>query len=110
MDRPLAAEQWWVKEGVATPCRNIFMLKTGPAVSYGAATGPPQPIMCFYNYTLTWCVLFQERGTCPLHMAAQAGQTSQVELLVVYGADAGGFDANGRTPVEHARLVVITGT
>ncbi|KAK2177809.1 hypothetical protein NP493_577g00006 [Ridgeia piscesae] len=43
-----------------------------------------------------------ERGNCPLHIAAQAGQPSQVELLVVYGADPGAFDANGRTPAEHA--------
>ena len=51
---------------------------------------------------MTLLCVVQERGNCPLHIAAQAGQPSQVELLVVYGADPGAFDANGRTPAEHA--------
>ena len=38
-------------------------------------------------------------------MASQVGQPSQVELLLVYGADPGAFDAGGRTPAEHARSV-----
>ena len=41
-----------------------------------------------------------------MHVAAQAGQTAQVELLAVYGADPGARDANGRTPIEYAKWVV----
>ena len=48
----------------------------------------------------------QEKGNCPMHVAAQAGQTAQVELLAVYGADPGARDANGRTPIEYAKWVV----
>lgn len=47
--------------------------------------------------------LFQEKGNCPMHVAAQAGQTAQVELLAVYGADPGARDANGRTPIDYAK-------
>nr|KAG5695449.1 hypothetical protein BaRGS_011291 [Batillaria attramentaria] len=45
----------------------------------------------------------REKGNCPMHVAAQAGQTSQVELLAVYGADPGARDANGRTPIDYAK-------
>uniref|UniRef100_A0A2K5SHS9 GIT ArfGAP 1 n=1 Tax=Cebus imitator TaxID=2715852 RepID=A0A2K5SHS9_CEBIM len=44
-----------------------------------------------------------EKGTTPLHVAAKAGQTLQAELLVVYGADPGSPDINGRTPIDYAR-------
>ncbi|XP_027717981.1 ARF GTPase-activating protein GIT1 [Vombatus ursinus] len=44
-----------------------------------------------------------EKGTTPLHVAAKAGQTLQAELLVVYGADPGAPDINGRTPIDYAR-------
>ena len=44
-----------------------------------------------------------EKGTTPLHVAAKAGQTLQAELLVVYGADPGSPDVNGRTPIDYAR-------
>ncbi|ELU00134.1 hypothetical protein CAPTEDRAFT_168917 [Capitella teleta] len=44
-----------------------------------------------------------EKGSCALHVAASAGQCSQVELLVVYGADPGALDANGKTPIELAK-------
>ena len=47
--------------------------------------------------------LYQEKGNSPIHVAAQAGQTAQVELLCVYGADPGAKDANGRTPYEYAK-------
>ena len=52
-----------------------------------------------------WCMCghVQEKGNCPMHVAAQAGQTAQVELLAVYGADPGARDANGRTPIEYAK-------
>ncbi|KAK1900229.1 ARF GTPase-activating protein GIT1, partial [Dissostichus eleginoides] len=42
-------------------------------------------------------------GTTPLHVAAKAGQILQAELLVVYGADPGAPDINGRTPMDYAR-------
>jgi ankyrin repeat protein len=45
----------------------------------------------------------QEKGTTPLHVAAKAGQLSQAELLVVYGADPGAEDSQGKTPVDYAR-------
>ncbi|XP_074535041.1 ARF GTPase-activating protein GIT1 isoform X4 [Halichoeres trimaculatus] len=44
-----------------------------------------------------------EKGTTPLHVAAKAGQNLQAELLVVYGADPGAPDINGRTPMDYAR-------
>ncbi|XP_013866722.1 ARF GTPase-activating protein GIT1 isoform X2 [Austrofundulus limnaeus] len=44
-----------------------------------------------------------EKGNTPLHMAAKAGQILQAELLVVYGADPGAPDINGRTPMDSAR-------
>jgi ankyrin repeat protein len=46
-----------------------------------------------------------EKGTFPLHVAAGAGQASQVELLLVYGADPGSLDSFGKTPADHARQV-----
>lgn len=52
--------------------------------------------MCFY-------LTLQEKGTTPLHVAAKAGQILQAELLVVYGADPGAPDINGRTPMDYAR-------
>ncbi|KAG8233086.1 hypothetical protein J437_LFUL013086 [Ladona fulva] len=42
------------------------------------------------------------KGNTPLHVAAASGQASQVELLVVYGADPGAVDCNGRTPIDYA--------
>ncbi|KAK3774024.1 hypothetical protein RRG08_030106 [Elysia crispata] len=45
----------------------------------------------------------REKGNSPIHVAAQAGQTAQVELLCVYGADPGARDANGRTPYDYAK-------
>lgn len=44
-----------------------------------------------------------EKGTTPLHVAAKAGQFLQAELLVVYGADPGAPDVNGRTPIDYGR-------
>ena len=49
--------------------------------------------------------LHPEKGTRPLHVAAGAGQASQVELLLVYGADPGRVDANLKTPADHARYL-----
>ncbi|XP_066997754.2 ARF GTPase-activating protein GIT2 isoform X3 [Anabrus simplex] len=45
----------------------------------------------------------EEKGTTPLHVAAKAGQMSQMELLAVYGADPGAFDNNGKTPIDYAK-------
>ncbi|KAG0710702.1 ARF GTPase-activating protein GIT2 [Chionoecetes opilio] len=39
----------------------------------------------------------KEKSCCPLHVAARAGQASQVELLIVYGADPGAMDPQGYT-------------
>ncbi|XP_063611443.1 uncharacterized protein LOC134785093 isoform X2 [Penaeus indicus] len=44
----------------------------------------------------------KEKNCCPLHVAARAGQASQVELLMVYGADPGAFDGQGNTPAHYA--------
>ncbi|XP_067376052.1 ARF GTPase-activating protein GIT2a isoform X7 [Channa argus] len=44
-----------------------------------------------------------EKGNTPLHVAAKAGQVSQIELLTVYGADPGAPDSNGKTPIDYAR-------
>lgn len=46
--------------------------------------------------------LLQERGNRALHVAAQSGQSMQVELLVVYGADPGSVDNTGKTPADYA--------
>lgn len=61
---------------------------------------------------LNWlclCVylILQEKGTTPLHVAAKAGQILQAELLVVYGADPGAPDINGRTPMDYARYKTV---
>ncbi|XP_069702945.1 ARF GTPase-activating protein GIT2 isoform X2 [Periplaneta americana] len=45
----------------------------------------------------------EEKGTTPLHVAAKVGQVYQAELLVVYGADPGAEDSQGKTPVDYAR-------
>lgn len=45
----------------------------------------------------------QDRGNTPLHVASQAGQAMQVELLVVHGANACTLDQLGHTPEECAR-------
>ncbi|XP_050728595.1 ARF GTPase-activating protein GIT2-like isoform X2 [Eriocheir sinensis] len=43
----------------------------------------------------------KEKNCCPLHVAARAGQSSQVELLIVYGADPGAVDPQGYTPAHY---------
>lgn len=53
------------------------------------------------------CLTLQEKGTTPLHVAAKAGQILQAELLVVYGADPGAPDINGRTPMDYARYKTV---
>lgn len=56
---------------------------------------------------LSVCLNLQEKGTTPLHVAAKAGQILQAELLVVYGADPGAPDINGRTPMDYARYTTV---
>ena len=45
----------------------------------------------------------QDRGNTPLHVASQAGQAMQVELLTVHGANPCTLDRLGHTPEECAR-------
>ena len=44
-------------------------------------------------------------GNSPLHAAAKAGQGTQVELLIVNGADPSALDSNGKTAAEIAMYV-----
>ncbi|XP_069952544.1 ARF GTPase-activating protein GIT2 isoform X2 [Cherax quadricarinatus] len=44
----------------------------------------------------------KEKCCCPLHVAARAGQASQVELLMIYGGDPGAQDSQGNTPAHYA--------
>ncbi|XP_055371137.1 ARF GTPase-activating protein Git-like [Condylostylus longicornis] len=45
----------------------------------------------------------EEKRSTPLHVAAKFGQTSQIELLIVYGASINVVDGNGQTPIEIAK-------
>lgn len=45
----------------------------------------------------------QDKGTACLHVACRAGQPSQAELLVAWGADPTARDCSGNTPSECAR-------
>ncbi|KAG4075062.1 hypothetical protein HA402_008127 [Bradysia odoriphaga] len=45
----------------------------------------------------------EETGSTPLHVAAKSGQASQIELLIVYGADVAAKDSQGNTAIEIAR-------
>ncbi|KAK2575459.1 hypothetical protein KPH14_011191 [Odynerus spinipes] len=47
---------------------------------------------------------YKEKGTTPLHVAARAGQTLQIELLVVNGGNPNILDSNGQTPTEIAKM------
>lgn len=68
-------------------------------------------ILCYCSFECCICQIFyilnillaQEKGCCPLHVAARAGQASQVELLIVYGADPGATDSQDNTPAHYAR-------
>lgn len=44
-----------------------------------------------------------EKRSTPLHVAAKFGQASQIELLLVYGAQINVVDGNGQTPIEVAK-------
>ncbi|KAK2562229.1 ARF GTPase-activating protein GIT2 [Acropora cervicornis] len=45
---------------------------------------------------------YPARNNTPLHVAANAGQALQVELLIVHGADPSKPDKNGKTAVDYA--------
>ncbi|XP_037942211.1 ARF GTPase-activating protein GIT2-like [Teleopsis dalmanni] len=45
----------------------------------------------------------EEKCSTPLHVAAKFGQASQIELLLVYGADINAIDGNGLAPLEVAK-------
>ena len=45
-----------------------------------------------------------DKNSTPLSVASRAGQVCQVELLLVYGADPGATDLEGKTAVEHAKV------
>lgn len=45
----------------------------------------------------------EEKGSTPLHVAAKSGQASQIELLIVYGANIAAKDAQGNTATEIAK-------
>ena len=49
-----------------------------------------------------------EKYNCPLHMAAKAGQISQIELLLVYGANPCVVDVKGKTPIDYAKEANFT--
>ena len=54
------------------------------------------------NFTSTYTLSPQDRSNTPLHVAANAGQALQVELLIVHGADPTKPDMKGKTPVDYA--------
>ena len=45
----------------------------------------------------------EEKGTAPIHVAAKSGQASQIELLIVFGANIAAKDAQGNTAMEIAK-------
>lgn len=46
---------------------------------------------------------YDEKGSMPLHVAAKSGQASQIELLIVYGANLTAIDSQGLTATDIAR-------
>uniref|UniRef100_A0A336LJS8 CSON008456 protein n=1 Tax=Culicoides sonorensis TaxID=179676 RepID=A0A336LJS8_CULSO len=46
----------------------------------------------------------KEKGSTCLHVAAKFGQSSQVELLIAYGANVAALDAQGNNPIEIAKM------
>ena len=55
-------------------------------------------------YIILYSLYTQEKNTSALHVAAGAGQSLQVELLVIYGADPGAIDGASKNPAEYARF------
>lgn len=45
----------------------------------------------------------EKNSTTPLHVASKFGQSSQVELLLLYGADINAVDGNGNSCIDLAR-------
>lgn len=46
----------------------------------------------------------KEKGSTCIHVAARFGQSSQAELLIVYGANIAALDAQGNNAIELARV------
>ncbi|GAB0096164.1 ARF GTPase-activating protein GIT2 [Sergentomyia squamirostris] len=46
----------------------------------------------------------EDKGSTPLHVAAKFGQLSQVELLLIYGAEIKALDIGGHTAIDLARV------
>lgn len=53
-------------------------------------------------FTSAHCL--QEKGSTPLHVASKSGQASQIELLIVYGANILAKDSVGNTAYDLAKL------
>lgn len=53
-------------------------------------------------------IRLQEKGSTPLHVASKSGQASQIELLIVYGANIMAKDSIGNTPYDLAKLIKHT--
>lgn len=47
---------------------------------------------------------YKEKGTTPLHVAARAGQSLQLELLIANGGNPSLVDLNGYSPAEIAKM------
>ena len=47
--------------------------------------------------------MHSEKFNSPLHMAAKSGQMSQIELLLVYGANLALLDARSKTAIDYSR-------
>ena len=86
-----------------------------PAFSKGPKFDRGSP--CPLNVPLSSCLLscplslppsLKERGNTPLHVASQAGQAMQVELLIIHGANPCTLDGLGHTPEECARSAVTS--
>lgn len=50
----------------------------------------------------------EDKGNTPLHVAVKSGQSAQVELLIIYGADLMAHDSHGRTPLELSKTRLIS--
>ena len=63
---------------------------------------------CLLSCPLSLPPSLKERGNTPLHVASQAGQAMQVELLIIHGANPCTLDGLGHTPEECARSAITS--